>query len=129
MDILRIIGVGLVAAVFAVTVRKNSPETAMQISIAAGIVITLMTIDCLKESVAYIKEFISKYESAYTGLSVVLKIIGIAYICEFTVQILKDAGENSVAAKVEMGGKVTILVLTLPMLAGFAELALSVAGY
>lgn len=129
MDIVRLIGVGLVAAVFAVTVKKSSPEIALQISIAAGVVLTLMVVDCLAESVDYIKEFISRYETAYTGISVVLKIIGIAYICEFAVQILKDAGESAVASKVEMGGKLMILMLTLPMLAEFAELALSVADF
>ncbi|MEH7452246.1 stage III sporulation protein AD, partial [Gottfriedia acidiceleris] len=54
-----------------------------------------------------------------------LKIIGIAYIAEFGVQITKDAGQGAIASKIELGGKVLILVLAVPILTALIETILS----
>lgn len=45
-----------------------------------------------------------------------LKIIGIAYIAEFGAQITKDAGEGTIASKIELAGKILILALAIPIL-------------
>ena len=53
---------------------------------------------------------------------VILKIIGIAYICEFASGICKDAGESAIAAKVETGGKIIIVYLALPLITSLLDL-------
>jgi stage III sporulation protein AD len=65
---------------------------------------------------AYLQEAAQKYKIDTQYLSIALKIIGIAYVCEFGVQVCKDAGENSIASKVELGGKVLIAVMAVPSL-------------
>jgi len=124
-DIVRIIAVGIIAAVLAITIKKTNPEMAMQVNIAAGILIFLLLMSHLTQAIDFIRRFSENYSMAYSAVTVVLKIIGIAYLCEFAVQILKDTGEGAIASKVELGGKVLIMVLTLPMLTNFTELILS----
>ncbi len=51
----------------------------------------------------------------------ILKIIGIAYIAEFGAQITKDAGQGSLASKIELGGKILILALAIPILTVLIE--------
>jgi stage III sporulation protein AD len=51
----------------------------------------------------------------------ILKIIGIAYIAEFAAQITKDAGQGSLASKIELGGKVLILAMAIPILTVLIE--------
>lgn len=51
----------------------------------------------------------------------ILKVIGIAYIAEFTAQISKDAGFGSMAAKVELAGKIIILAMAVPILTALVE--------
>jgi stage III sporulation protein AD len=51
----------------------------------------------------------------------VLKIIGIAYIAEFGAQIVRDAGQESIASKIELAGKVLILVLAIPIISIIIE--------
>jgi stage III sporulation protein AD len=46
----------------------------------------------------------------------ILKIIGIAYIAEFGAQITKDAGQGAIASKIELAGKIMILVMAIPIL-------------
>lgn len=121
MEAVKIAAVGIVAGLLALSIKKIKPEISMLISIAAGVVIIGMSFGYLTEAVGFIKDFAAQNSEVTKSLMLVLKIVGIAYICEFAVQILKDIGENAVASKIEVGGKLIIMVLTLPMLKTFAE--------
>lgn len=122
---MKIAAVGLVAGLLAIIIKKNNPELSVQISIAAGIMIFLMVADQLVYAVDFLRNFSEQYEGVYEGVKVVLKITGIAYVCEFAVQILRDAGENATASKIELGGKVMIMVVTLPLLGNFLDIIVS----
>jgi len=54
-------------------------------------------------------------------LETILKIIGIAYIAEFGAQISRDAGQGTIASKIELGGKIIILAMALPILTAIIE--------
>ena len=125
MDIAKIAAIGMIAGTFSIIIRRTNPEISVQIGIATGVILLLMTVKYIAEAVDFIKEFADKYSYAYLGIAVVLKVIAIAYICEFAVQILRDGGEGAIASKVELCGKVAILILTLPLLSGFCKLVLS----
>ncbi len=128
MEIAKIVAVGVISAVLAITVKKTNPELALEMSVAAGILILLMVLEYLRDAVEYIKDLADMLGGAYDGIQTVLKVVGIAYIAEFAVQSLKDAGEGAIAKKIELAGKLIIVVLTLPLLKSFAELVLSLAN-
>lgn len=63
---------------------------------------------------------------AYLGsseryLSVLLKVIGITYICEFSAGICKDAGYQAVAGQIEVLGKLSVMFAGLPILFAVIE--------
>jgi stage III sporulation protein AD len=124
MDILKIAALGIISTVLVLTIKKTHPEMAVQLSIAAGIILFLFSLDYLKEVVSFIRDFADKFSFAYSSILLVIKIIGIAYVCEFTVQILKDAGESSIASKVELAAKLLVVVISLPLLSTFLDLVL-----
>jgi len=128
MEIVKIAIIGIVAGVFVVAIKQKQPELSMQVSIVAGLIIFIYILDYLATAVDYIKDIVSKYDIPYAGITVVLKIIGVAYICEFAVQVLKDTGENSIAAKVEIAGRVFIIVLSLPLITSFMNMVISMLG-
>ncbi|MBM7660889.1 stage III sporulation protein AD [Bacillus mesophilus] len=51
----------------------------------------------------------------------ILKIIGIAYIAEFGAQITRDAGQGAIASKIELGGKILIMAMAIPILTVIIE--------
>lgn len=124
MEIVRIVLIGIVAGVLVVTIKQKQPEIALQVSIIAGLIIFIYVLDYIVIAIDYMKDLVNKYNIPYESITVVLKIIGIAYICEFAVQILKDTGENSLANKVEVAGRVFIVVLSLPVLSSFMKMVL-----
>ncbi len=124
MDILKIAALGIISAVLVLTIKKTHPEMAVQLSIAAGVILFLFSLDYLREVVSFIRDFSDKFSFAYSSILLVIKIIGIAYVCEFSVQILKDAGESSIASKVELAAKLLVVVISLPLLSTFLDLVL-----
>lgn len=124
MEIVRIALIGIVAGVLVVTIKQKQPEIALQVSIIAGLIIFIYVLDYIVIAIDYVKDLVNTYNIPYESITVVLKIIGIAYICEFAVQVLKDTGESSLAGKVEIAGRVFIVVLSLPVLSSFMKMVL-----
>lgn len=128
MEIIKITAIGIICAVISITLKKTNPEMAVQVGIAAGLLIFMMIASYLTEAVAFIKEIANKYALEYGAITLVLKVTGIAYICEFAVETLKDAGEGAIGSKVELAGKLIIAVITIPMIKDFFGLVVRMLG-
>lgn len=122
MEIMQIAGIGIVAAIFAVLLRSFRPELAMQVSIATGLVIFMMIASQIGGILQFFDSICNKMNIDSIYVSTVLKVTGIAYIAEFAAEICRDAGESSVASKVELGGKVLILLLSMPIISSLFDL-------
>jgi stage III sporulation protein AD len=121
MNIMQIVAIGLTAAVLALVVRQQRPDIAMMISLAAGTILFLMILGNLKSVVTVVNQLSRKASLDTIYLSTVLKVIGISYIAEFGAQICRDAGESAIASKIELGGKVLIMMLAVPILSALLE--------
>ena len=118
--------VGIIAAVLAVLLREEKPEIAMVVSIVTGLVIFVFVITKLNSVMTILKYFASKANIDVLYFSTILKVIAIAYITEFGAQICRDAGEGSIASKVELAGKVLIMVIAIPILAALMDIMIKI---
>lgn len=118
--------IGLVAAILAITLRQQRPEIAVVLTIAAGAVIFFMVAGKLLSVVQALNQLMHRAQLDNIYFGTVLKIIGIAYIAEFGSQICKDAGESSIASKIELAGKILIMVLALPIVLAVFDLITSI---
>lgn len=126
MEILQIVGFGIIAAILAVTIKQEKPEMAIYISITAGLFILFIILGKLPPVIRVMENMMNKVQLGDIHLSTLLKIIGIAYITEFGVQICKDTGEGAIASKIEIGGKILIMVMSLPILIALMEIILKI---
>ena len=76
--------------------------------------------------VDFLEEYAARAEIRPMYFTAVLKITGIAYITEFGAEICRDAGEGAIAAKIEMAGKVIIVVLAIPVISSLIDLVLKI---
>lgn len=116
MSIMQIGALAVVAVVLIVIIRQERPELAMQLSMVAGLIIIVFVLWKLAGVIKVLERLALRAELNMVFLSALLKIIGIAYIAEFGTQVCRDAGENALAFKVELAGKVMILVLAVPII-------------
>ncbi|ABZ82896.1 stage iii sporulation protein ad, putative [Heliomicrobium modesticaldum Ice1] len=125
MEILQVVGVGIIATIFLVIVRKQRPELAVQLSIAAGVILFLFVLSKISAVMQVLEDLANKAQINRYYLTTLLKIVGIAYIAEFGAQICRDAGESTIATKVEMAAKIVVMVLALPILLALMDSLMS----
>lgn len=124
MEILYVVGFALVVAVFAVLLREERPEMALLLALTFGVLVFILVLGKLGAIITLFRDLTRTARVDELYLTTLLKILGIAYIAEFGAQICRDAGEGTIASKIEMAGKVLILVLALPIFAAILEVIL-----
>ncbi len=117
MEIIKIVGLGLVATILIVIIRQQRPELAVQLSIIVGAVIFTMMLGKINSVITVMQQLAQKSNISLLYMGTILKIVGVAYIAEFGAQICRDAGEGAVAAKIEFAAKVIVIVLAIPIIA------------
>ena len=108
-------------ATLVIILREYRPEMAMQVSLVAGVVIMLLVIDRIVGAVHVITETAVGAGINLVYLQTLLRVIGIAYLAEFGAQVCRDAGEGSIASRIELAAKVIILVMAVPIVVEIME--------
>lgn len=122
MIILKIVGFGILATLMVVILKENSKEVAIILIIASSIILLLSTVNYLKPIVSMIENIVSNSSIESSYILVILKITGIAYLIEFGKDICIDAGQNSIANKMEIAGKIIIVSLSVPVITSVFEI-------
>lgn len=112
----KIVACAIVCAFILIYLKSIGSEFFSVAVLGVGVILTALGIDYLTQTVAFINDFIEKTGVNTEHLTVVLKIIGIAYIVEFGSGIIEDLGLKSVADKLIFVGKVSILVAAIPLI-------------
>lgn len=126
MDIIQIVGIGVVSTVIIVILKAQRPETGIWVTITAGTLIFLLIAGKLAAVIELLKSYADKANINTVYVTTLLKIIGIAYIAEFGAELCKDAGESAIASKIELAGKVLIIVLAMPVMTSLLDLVIHI---
>ena len=113
MKISVIIGIALIAMILCVLLKGYRPEYSVFLSLTAGILILLMTLDALVPVMETLIELIEISGQGREAFTILLKALGVCFITQLA--SCKDAGEGAIASKVELAGKVVILLLAMPL--------------
>ncbi|AUN03362.1 stage III sporulation protein AD [Clostridium sporogenes] len=116
MEIIKIVAFAFISLFLILIFKGRRDDLAVQISIVAGVIIFLFLTSKITAILQFMQQLASKTNIDFIYLSTVFKILGIAYLATFCSEICKDAGENSLASKVEFAGKILILGLAIPIL-------------
>ena len=115
-EILKIIGVAFVTAFAAILLKQTKPELSFSVTITGIIIIFMLLAETLEDTLQVFNT-IAEMTGVENGLlKRLLKIVGVGYLTEFGAGILNDFGSNSLADKVILGGKITILAISLPII-------------
>ena len=122
MSIFGIAALAMAAAFCAVALKKYSPEISIVIAIAAG---AILLVSILSRTMPVVRSLQQLTDSI--GLDpqygvVLMKTIGICFLCQFTSDACKDAGQNALAAKVELATKIAVLLLALPLMENILQM-------
>lgn len=125
-EIIKIVGIGIVALIIIIILKQYRPEFAIYISILAGILIIWLIFGKLSGIINLIETIANKTKINGKFLVIILKITGIAILTEFAVSICKDSGESSIANKIELGSKIVIISMSIPIISSLLEIMINI---
>lgn len=122
MELIKIITIALTGVIVAALTKNINKEISLYIVLAASIMILLIIIGKLSDIFIFMENIYDNVTYGREFFPVIIKVLAIAYITDFTAQICKDAGENTIGSKVELAGKITIFYLAMPIFTTVLEL-------
>lgn len=115
MDIFKIVSLGIVGTILVIIVRNERPELGMLLSLIVGVTLFGFILSKVVVVFQLFRNLAWQSKINLVFLDTIFKVIGIAYISEFGAQVCRDAGEGVIAAKIELGAKVLIVILSFPI--------------
>jgi stage III sporulation protein AD len=126
MEIMQLIGVAIISTILCLVIKKDRPEIANFVAIIAGVVILLSVVSKLSFIIEGIEDLALKANIPSMYISLIIKLIGIAYLMEFAIQLCKDCGEGNIATKLEFGGKIIVMTMSFPILLSIVEMIIDI---
>ena len=128
MEIIKIGLLGVAGAMLALQFRSNRPEYGLYLGAAICLIIFSFSVNGLKMLLERMEGLFSYLNGNNEYLGLLLKAVGITYVCEFCASICRDAGYGAVAGQIEIFGKLSVLLMGLPVLAAVIENINVIAG-
>lgn len=125
-DVIKIAVLGLIGAVLAVVLKDRIPVFALMVCVITALVIFLFVIPRIKDITELLERVRSTTCINVKYIEILLKSIAVSYIAMFSSQLCRDFGQNSIADKVELGGKLVIMGLAVPVVTELMESVLNI---
>ncbi len=121
MEIVKVIGIGFLTLIVTIILKEYRKEYAIYAVLICGAIIIFYSMDTIKSIIDFINEIAinSNYNNGF--ITLLLKITGISILTEYAVSICKDSGENSIANKIDFGGKIIVISLSIPIISTTLE--------
>ena len=126
MEILKICAVGIVTAFCVLILKENKSDMSLIVAIAGGCIILLMLVEYISGIFSALNGLMEKAGIDGSIFKMLIKIIGLGYIVDFSAGIIDDSGSKSLSEKVVLGGKIIIMAMSLPILLKLFELIQSI---
>ncbi len=128
MNIFAFVGSALVMCVLILTVQQLKPEMSLLLLIACGVVLTFVLIRSVVPLISQIRSFAEAGGIDSELLLIVLKSFGICVTVQTASDLCRDSGQTALAGKIELGGKLALLLVALPLFKRLLDLAMQIMG-
>lgn len=115
MNMITICGAAIVTTALAVMLRSQSPHSAMLLSVAAGAIIILSLLKNLPGTLSGIQSVLADGGIDTADIAILLKVMGICFVTEFTCDCVTEAGLLSLSTNISFAGKILVLLTSLPL--------------
>lgn len=124
--IFKLIAVGLITCLSILIVRPIRNDFAVLISVVGGIIILLFVFNYVSGIFLSLQNLVTKTGVNSSLFSIILKIVGVGYLAEFTASLCADSGVFGIGDKVLFGAKIVILVMAMPIVNNILQTILGI---
>lgn len=111
--------VGLFAAL---VLKKDKPEYATMVILLVSFFIAMKIMGILEEILGQLEEWGTLLQANWVYVKLLLKMMGITYLCEFAANLCKDSGYSALSNHIELFGKIAIMIAGLPVIKSMLEI-------
>ena len=119
MNIIKIIGIGFLTLVISILLKDVKKEFSLYAVIVGTSILLVLSFDTLKNIVEFLENLTRNLKGDF--IEVLLKMTGIAILTEYAVSLCKDTGETAIASKIDFGGKIVLIALSIPVISSTLE--------
>ncbi len=116
MDVIKIVILGIVGTFMVLMLKEPKPQIALAVTIATASTLFFMLLSGLWYVVDVVKITADKINLNPEYIAAIFRMTGVAYLAQFGADVCRDAGQTAIASKIELAGKVSIVVLSIPIL-------------
>lgn len=128
MNILGLCVAVIIAAVLSVMLKKYNPEISMLVAVGAGVIVFALILSKISPALNQVSNLLTRAGMPVEYGGILLKSLGICFLCQFSSDACKDAGQSALASKVELAGKLMIVLIALPMIEDITQTAVGIIG-
>ena len=128
MNIISICALSIVATVLILTVKRYNGELAILISISSAVIILLSVIEYVLFSIDTVSEILASANISSEYIMILLKVMGICFVTEFTCDSVKEAGLISLSSNIALAGKILVLITAMPMFKNVLNVVSALSG-
>lgn len=125
MKIISIAGICIVASAMCRLFANEGREYALYIKLAAAAAVMSMIVLFVSPIAETVRNIYDKAGADEEYLTILFKALGICYVTQFACDVCRDSGENTLATQAELAGKVSLLILALPLFNSLADIVSS----
>lgn len=113
---IKIVFIAFLGVIASMLLKKVDSNLSFAVAIITGIIIISLLYGEINSIVMAFSDFSSGYGVSDVHIKLLVKVLGISYVTQLGVSIAEECGEKFIAKKVELGGKILIVSLSVPVL-------------
>lgn len=118
---IRIVLTGIITAVLVLILREYQKGIAAVVLLAGSVFLLFFCMEYLETLLNLFESINEMMQVDKIYIKILLKIVGIAYVCQFASEICQDLGSQTVGKQIEMAGKLSVLVISIPVIQGLID--------
>lgn len=122
MELIKVVILGIIVSMLVVFLKQVKPEYSLLCLIIGSIVILIYILSYMTKVFVFFQDIVEKTGISYSLFVSMLKIVGLGYLIEFSANVCRDSGNNSIADKVVLAGKIMIFVVSMPIISNLFEM-------
>lgn len=119
LSLIQLTVLALIVVVLAIILKKIQPDISLLLCLGICILLFMYIVQSFDEIYGFLQYITGGMNVSYIGILV--KLLGLSYICEFASGICKDAGYSSVSGQIEIAGRVGMILISLPVIRAIIE--------
>ncbi len=121
MELIKVVVIGIATVLLAMELKMHKPVLALILGMTGAVLITIMSLDNILPVFTQIQTVLDYLGEGSSYFTILIKALGVTYLCQFSAGICKDAGFGSLAEQIQVFGKLYIMLSGMPILMAFIE--------